>query len=314
MGEFYLLNYAVICLLLVVAIIYFVLAINKLFTLKGDFENALSMTRIVSCRIDFNGLIINHSENFLELLKLMNFKGDPVNKELFEILDTVDTDNEKIVEFISALETKKEATFELNLKYNNEIRIHKVTGRKASDSYGVIENYLLTIEDVTERVQGEFELEGVRSQNKNLYVELAGYEEELQRNFEHLDIVRNQIKEIQVRHKLVVDSLDVGIFEYDFVDRQFIFSDVMAEMIMRDHKNHTSDEILEYIKSDVTNENYTELLTVFYDVLTNGKTKFKLPFYLSKNKSNLMLKGKVYFNANEEPIFLICYTTKDSNK
>jgi PAS domain-containing protein len=84
--------------------------------------------------------------------------------------------------------------------------------------------------DITERVIAEKELLASHDELTSLYEELAASEQELRENYHELALNEEQIRKNEQRYSLVVETANIGIWDWDIVNNKRFYSEKWYEI------------------------------------------------------------------------------------
>lgn len=308
MNVFYVLNLSAIFFLLFVSIIFYFYSISKLIKVRDYFHESLNLSDIISIKIDYNGIVLNYSDNFFTLFeggsKIEDYRG----LQLLDIIKLASNEDTIFMSFINKLDTQTVADTHIKFIIDGEEKIFFLKGTMTKSINGVSEKYSLIIKEITEEVNLLKESIALKEKNKGLYSELAAIEEEVQRNFEQLNERDKDIVNIAGKHQLVINSLDIGILEYDFSLRELNFSQVFATQIFgAERKNISEDDILNYFRSILSLEDYTRFLSSVYETLFKKEEFFSISLHLKNINKVILLEGRAYFKG-DDPYYFVCYS------
>lgn len=308
MNDFYILNYVVVFFLISISMIFYFLTINKIIIARDDFHETLNLSNVICIKIDFNGIILNYSENFIDLISNDNSVTDIQGYEFLKTINFTNDDTKDFMDFINRLENQNNASAILSINVRGTDKSVLIKGKTTKNISGISEKFIFTLIDITEKVELQENIIEKKEANRSLNADLSSIEEELQRTFEQLNEKSKDIVNVMEKHKLVVNSLDIGIFEYDFNRREIYFSNKFVEQILGVNREKISEEdVLNYLKSNLSLIDYTNLLTTFYKALFNHEDNFSTSFYIKNIDKTIVLNGTIYFN-DEDPIYFVCYS------
>lgn len=295
-------NYGIVFFASVILMFFFASTIYKIFIDRNDFNNIISISNKICVKFDANGLIIDYNKHFADIatLKGENVKG----RDIFKLI-SFDNYDEMMKTIFYDISHNEQKSFECNVTCrNNEIKKVSFLGILNSNFLGASSSYILVGTDVTLNERTERELDITRNRLESLIKEFKFAEEELARNFKQIQDTQNKIESLKKRHKVFIDSIPIGVTQFDFSTRQIAFSLETLKFFIPNVSTSTiyPDEALAVFYNFIKKESIYDLLESVYNALANKSINFSTEILLTNNIRVPVQLTIVY--ENNEPSYL----------
>ncbi len=293
----------IIFILLIIAISFIAKRIAaKVFEASDLTDFALNITGTFIIKVSLDNVIIDVNEPFL---KYSNFKKDDlVNKLSFSDLVSQSSSLE-YKSFLAKLYSKGSCETDIAIvtKDNKEILI-SVFAKALKNQRGNL-YYVFVCKDISEFYY-ERDFANSFAEGRILNRELAESDSIIDKNFSYYFHGIERLRESESKHKFLIDSMNIGMMEYDIANNVFYFSDKCKQLLEKDFSTSNAD-IKEYLISKIHKEDYYKVVKNIYLAISNKVESFKSNFRLvNEDKSYTYIEffGKLTYSREGNVINL----------
>lgn len=291
-------SFVIFVIILIIIWVVCTKAASKAFESNDLKDYALNISGIFILKISLDNKILSVNNAFLmytyydknELLNKMNF-GDIVDKE--SDLDYKD--------FLAKLYSKGSAETEIFILTHDKKRIYIQLSAKAYKEDSGIMYYIFVGKDIS--YSYSYADQPLNSDNyKYITVnrELASLDSFLSKNLNLLSPAQKQLREIDDRRRLLVDSINIGMIEYDFIESKLYITDKCHEIFSI--PQDISPELAKLMLLDsIHKDDYFRFLKIVLNAINSKTESFKCNIRVLKNNDmNRWIEffGKISYDEN----------------
>ncbi len=295
-------NYVVVFFASIILIYFFTVVIIRLFDDRVDFNNILEVSDKIYVKFDFNGIIIDSNNQFTKIASINSetTKG----KDLFKLIKIEDYDM-----LVEHLFNEENDYFVTNITCRNgDIKRYRFSGIKNTNYFGAGTTYLLIGSDITSDEYRKKEFEYNKQLLENLTLDYRFAEEEIKRNFDQIQSNKVVIEELRLRHDFFVNTLPLGIVEFDFFTRQLNFSPYVIQRFFPDMNTDSMhpDDILQVISNMLDPYTVYDIVEGYYHALENNIEKFDITIDITSRDTSVTCDINIHYKGDEpEYLFII---------
>ncbi len=296
-------NYGIVFFSASILIFFFASTISKIFSERKDLYSIISASEKTYVKFDFNGIIIDYNEDFAELATIHN--EDIRGVDIFTLISFDDYDELTKVLF-NSIDSDKNSSFTSNVTCKNgEVKKILFKGIRNTNYFGAGYNYILVGTDVTATDKIDKKQKYDKTLLDNLTVDYRFAEEELKRNFQQIQAAQFELEELKEKHTTFLDTLPIGVIEYDFRTRQLTFSQAVLGFFL---PNATAssihpDEAIKVFFNFITKDSIYDFLEALYSSFHNNNEIFTYKLNINNSSETIRAKGTITYK-NDKPLFL----------
>ncbi|MDR2939614.1 MAG: EAL domain-containing protein, partial [Clostridiales bacterium] len=262
---------------------------------------ALNITGTFIIKVSLDNKIIDVNEPFL---KYTNYeKGDIVDKVFFSSLVTKYSGIDYKT-FLTKLYSKGVSEADIGIVTKDKKEIFMSVFAKSCKNENGILYYVFVCKDISEFYHEEKYSSSI-NEGRMIFKGLAESESVLDKNFSMFNGVE-RLKESENKHKFLIDSMNIGMLDFDVKKNKFYFSDKCKQLLCKDaHANNR--DIKNILITRMYKEDYYKVLKNVHLAVSNKLDSFKSSFRLvndDKSYTYIEFFGKLTYNREGEIINL----------
>lgn len=274
---------------------------NTVFELEFVKDYALNSAGIFIIKVAFDNKIIDVNDAFV--IHTNYEKNEVCNVLCFsDILSDKDDVNYK--DFINTLCIKGNAFVETSIKTkDNKDLILSLQAKIYKGKKGIL-NYVFVGKDITDCPKNLKVLDTSKSEMRILYRELAESENHMIKNFGSTEMATQTKAEennnMDNRHKFIVDSINVGMIDFDISNNIIFFSDKCRELFSLSSKS-SHVEVKNQLLKLMYKEDYYKLLKNIHLITKSNLETIRYSFRIYDNQTVfkwIEFFGKISYDSN----------------
>lgn len=255
---------------------------DRIFELELIKEYALNSTGIFILKVAFDTKITDVNDAFIihtnyekkEICNLLSFS---------DFLSDKNDINYKV--FTNTLYTKGNAFVETSIRTKDDKDLLVSLQAKVYKGKKGILSYVFVAKDITDVTNNLKIIDPTKSEMRILYMELAESENHMLRNFGNTNREnKTETNKSNDRHKFIVDSINIGMIDFDISNNVIFFSDKCRELFSlspTSSHNDVKDQLLKLMYK----EDYYKFLKSIYLVTTAKLETIKYSFRIYDNET-----------------------------
>ncbi len=301
-------NYVIVFFAAIILIYFFSVVLIKLFDDRVDFNNILEISDKIYVKFDYNGIIIDCNSQFKKIASIGSEKVK--EQDIFDLIEFEDYDN-----LVKSLFDDTNGHYITNIICKNgDIKKYELSGIKNTNFFGAGTTYLVIGTDITAEEYRRKESEYNKQLLETLTIDSRFAEEEMKRNFDQIQSNKVVIEDLKSRHNFFVNTLPIGVIEFDFFTRQLLFSPYVIKKFLPNvnvDSVHT-DQVLLVISNALAKGAIYDILESFYTALNNNETHFLMSIHLASQQKPIIGEVYIYYKNNEPEYMFVILNSNNS--
>jgi len=209
---------------------------NRIRKSQNTLKSAVDAANIITITLDRSGTILDFNKHAQQLFQDIGTERPDSFISLLSLKDA-----EKLNKRMDRrAATELNPHFELRLKAGEGYRHLYCSVEPAGHEIGR-ESYELIAVDITDRAQKEIQLKESHAELRSVYEKLVASEDTLKAQLDELTRQKLKLQESEARYELVIDAAQIGILDWDAVEKKARYSDKWYEIFGFDKGDPTVD-------------------------------------------------------------------------